>query len=226
MEENEVRYASVDDEREEMIWVDVRQTDGSFKRYHNTKLSQVSESTEETRTFDCVDCHNRATHIYEDPGKAIDHRIQNKNIPRTLPFIKREGLAAITAGYPSAGAAGEGIRNHIGGFYQANYRELFTLQSDDIDQAVGVLIGIYNRNIHHAMNIEWGAYASHIGHSGNNKGCFRCHKSISSDCTLCHSILANEADDPFEVLRPIDTTDVEYLEQQALRDEFMNFLVE
>ncbi|RKZ99301.1 MAG: hypothetical protein DRQ47_11305, partial [Gammaproteobacteria bacterium] len=37
-EENVVRYASVDDEREEMIWVETRQPDGDFKRYTNRRL--------------------------------------------------------------------------------------------------------------------------------------------------------------------------------------------
>ena len=33
--ENEVRYTSIDDEREEMIWVEVQQSDGSLRKYHN-----------------------------------------------------------------------------------------------------------------------------------------------------------------------------------------------
>ena len=235
VEENEVRYASVDDQREEMIWVDVRQDDGTFKRYRNKRLSQDSESASETRTLDCVDCHNRATHIYEMPGKAIDKRIRDKKLPRTLPYLKRQALTAITAEYPSAEAASEGIRNHMYGYYRDNYPDLFAGKIDEIDSVIVILNEIYNRNIHHNMNIEWGAYPSHIGHSGNSEGCFRCHTSdlvaddgetIKDDCTLCHSILAYEADDPFEVLRPMDTSDVEYLENKELRDEFMDFFVE
>ncbi|HPQ39559.1 MAG TPA: NapC/NirT family cytochrome c, partial [bacterium] len=71
--ENEVRYTSVDDERETMIWIEARQPDGSYHRYTNRTLadSEWHGRSEEVRIMDCVDCHNRATHIYEDPEQAI-----------------------------------------------------------------------------------------------------------------------------------------------------------
>lgn len=231
-EENEVRYASVNDEREEIIWTEVRQPDGSLDRYITERLKDVSTARMSIRTMDCVDCHNRATHIYEDPERAIDERIQQGLLNRSLPFLKREALKAITSGYPDGEAAMEGIANHMHGFYQRYLPDMARKKSGSIDSAVSILREIYYRNIHPEMNVTWGAYPSHIGHKGA-RGCFRCHnkqmvagqgKSISGDCTLCHSILADQKDNPFQYLLPVDTADRDFQMHRYLREEFLQSL--
>ncbi|MDP8239461.1 MAG: NapC/NirT family cytochrome c [Candidatus Hatepunaea meridiana] len=229
---NEVRYASLDYEREQMIWVDVRQPDGTFKRYRNNSLSNLdSQHQEHLRTVDCVDCHNRATHIYEFPENAIDVRIRKGLIDRTLPFIKERALGALTSNYPDSNAAMKVIEAHVGNFYQLNYPELSSTASKKIDEAVNIIKDIYKRNIHHHMNIEWGSYPNHLGHR-NSEGCFRCHnknlvddegQTISMDCTLCHSILAIDESTPFKYLVDIqsDRADGSLMKvQKYLKSEF------
>ena len=209
---NEVRYISVDDEREEMIWVEVLQSDGSYKRYQNSDHDDNQEDAGDSRAMDCVDCHNRATHIYESPGAAVDLRIQQNLISVDLPFIKREGLRAITHNYPNKEAGIAGIASHLQGFYRHNYPGLAGQRWVQLDQAIDALQGIYNRNIHPEMNIYWGSYPNMLGHEVGG-GCFRCHNgdliaddgtNIDDDCNLCHSILAEESDMPFEYLTPLD----------------------
>ncbi|MBD3401293.1 hypothetical protein GF420_00235 [candidate division GN15 bacterium] len=236
-EENEVRYASVNDEREEMIWVDARQPDGSYKRYHNTNLVDPESvaKAEYDRVLDCIDCHNRATHIYEQPDKALDERIRLDRLDRSLPYLKRVALEAITNGYNDSVAAMAGIRNHVEGYYLRQFPEVSRTKSALIDSTIEVLQAVYNRNIHHEMNIEWGTYPSHIGHEGNDGGCFRCHNpnleaddgtAISSDCTMCHSIIANEDRRAFKYLTPPDTADADYQMHRYLQQEFMRFMEE
>jgi len=229
--ENEVRYASVNDERKKMIWVEVRQEDGSFKRYTNQRLHEDAHA-EDIRTFDCIDCHNRATHIYEDPETAIDDRIRKGLLDRSLPYLKREALSAITANYPNQAAAMSGIEAHLSGFYQRNYPRIAGQKMAAIDQAITVLQAVYNRNIHHQMQIEWGTYPSHIGHRGTEDGCFRCHNqnlvaedgsTIAYDCTTCHSILSNEEDSPFKYLETPSETDRNAMMHEYLKNEFMNW---
>ncbi len=229
---NEVRYTSVDNESEEMIWVDVKQPDNTFRRYYNRDLdssyfSDISE--EDVQTMDCIDCHNRATHIYEDPKRAIDERIRLGILNRDLPYLKREALAAITGGFPDLSSAFSGINNHINSFYKRNYQEIYEQEAALIDSTVNTLCSIYARNIHPEMNITWGVYPSHIGHKGS-RGCFRCHlnhmtdkndEAIPFDCTLCHSILAHDEKDPFEYLVKSDTTDALYEMREYLRKEFL-----
>jgi len=229
--ENEVRYASVEDQREDMLWVDVRQEDGTFKRYTNKKFvnRQDKDQWNHARTMDCVDCHNRATHIYEDPKHAIDDRISKGLVDRELPFVKREILAAIKTNYNDKDAALTGIQNHLYGFYRTNYDSMAGSWMEKIDQAVEAAQEIYSRNIHPGMKVEWGTYPNHIGHQRNG-GCFRCHNenlvddqgsAISFDCTLCHSILANGEDEAFKYLEEPSDKDPNFQMHHFLKDEFL-----
>jgi len=232
--ENEVRYASVDDEREQIIWAEVRRPNGSIRRYTNAELAPADVDGSEARTMDCVDCHNRATHIYEDPEKAIDERISLGLMDRSLPFLKREALDAVSSDYRYKEAGLAGIADHMVGFYQRHFPEIARIKMASLDSVVEVLQNVYERNIHPEMNITWGASPSHIGHKGE-RGCFRCHNSkltdesggsIAYDCVLCHSILADMQDEPFKFLQPADSTDPDYERHKYLKDEFMNLFLD
>lgn len=233
-EVNQVRYASVDDQRQRMIWVERRRSDGSYIRYENIRLSdeQLHEvPREESRIMDCVDCHNRATHIYEQPEQAVNERIRLGQIPRSLPFVKQEALASLTHGYNTVPAAMEGIAKHIYGYYRRNFPEIFAARTGEMDTTIAVLQNIWRRNIHPEMNITWGTYPSHIGHPNETTGCFRCHnkflhsvagETVNDGCTLCHSILANESPAPFEYLLPADEKQPETDLHQYLQEEFLH----
>jgi len=230
----EVRYSSVEDERKEMLWVEVKKPDGTWHRYVNNALSVPAEDTGHVRVMDCVDCHNRATHIYQDPGRAVDERIRHGEIDRDLPFIRREAVAAITRSYPSREAGMEGIRHALEGFYRYEYPEKASSWIDRIDQAVEALQQVYARNIHHTMQIEWGAYPDLLGHR-EAPGCFRCHSRslqdddggwISDDCTVCHSILANGEQEPFAYLVEAEDQAPNRMMHEYLRDEFLRSFVQ
>jgi hypothetical protein len=232
--ENEVRYASIGDQRIDMLWVEVRQEDGSFKRYINQKYAHLAndDSKEKewnhVRTMDCVDCHNRATHIYEDPSHAIDDRMDKKMVNRDLPYAKREILAAISINYSDREAAMKGITYHLQGFYRRNYPNIAGQHMKKIDQMVTVAKEIYNRNIHQIMKIEWGTYPNFIGHN-HGDGCFRCHNEnlrdnlgniLPYDCTLCHSIISYGEETPFQYLEEPNKKSPNYKMHKMLRDEF------
>ncbi len=210
---NQVRYAAADEKRLKMLWVEEIKEDGTVIRYKNTEAREDELKHEtEARTMDCVDCHNRATHIYEDPSMALDDRIQKGLIDHSLPFIKREGLASISNYFKTREEGQTAIRKHIESFYRRNYPKLLISQSDKIDQAIKTLQAIYHRNIHPGMNIIWGSYPNFLGHQ-KDSGCFRCHngdfvsedgQEISYECTTCHSILALEEANPFSYLFDTD----------------------
>lgn len=231
-QDNEVRYASIDDEREQMVWVERKLTDGSYKRYVNRAIMGESNDSEDFRVLDCIDCHNRATHIYEDPGDGIDERLALGEIPRSLPFIKRVTMRSVLSRYPDMESAREGIANEMRGFYDRNYPQIALTRAAAMDSAINVLFEMYARNIHPQMKIEWNSYPSHLGHKGGG-GCFRCHNQnlvaddgshISGDCALCHSILAYDSETPFEYLLAPDTAKAEYDMHRYLHDEFLKFL--
>jgi hypothetical protein len=226
---HEVRYSSVNDERVRIVWTEVEYPDGGIHRYEDNELTEAAAGDSRIRVMDCVDCHNRATHIYENRERAIDERINLGLMDRTLPFLKREAVRALSSDYPSREAGLEAIANHMYGFYRRSFPDIARSRAASIDSAVEALQAVFRRNIHPEMNITWGTYPSHIGHTGE-QGCFRCHNSrltdgngnsIGLDCTLCHSILADGHDEPFKFLQQADSTDPDYERHRYLRDEFM-----
>ena len=228
---NEVRYASVDDEREEILWVESRQADGTWKRFE--RRDRTAGAHDAVRVMDCVDCHNRATHIYEDPEKAVDERMASGEIPTDIPFIKARALAALTGSYADADAAMQGIDAALAGWYRTKYPKRTAEFAAGLDRATASLQSAWKRNVHPGMNVTWGAYPSHLGHD-NGGGCFRCHtpelqgpagESISNDCTLCHSILAEESPHPFQFLLPVaEKGDPDAGRHKYLQEEFLNTL--
>jgi hypothetical protein len=230
-EKNSVRYVSAHDKREEMIWVEVLLEDGTWKRYTNTDYYESEASShEDVRVMDCVDCHNRVTHIYKPPGKAIDSRMALGEIDRTIPFIKRKAMDVLMNNYPDKETGLATIEVGLRNYYLTSFPELFPEREADIDEAIATIQAVYERNIHPNMNIGWGAYPSHLGHQ-DGPGCFRCHdtalktetgESIPMDCTLCHSILADESAQPFAYLKSLDMLEPgsEKNVQSYFQDEF------
>ncbi len=224
-----VRYASLHDERQEMIWVDVTRPDGSHTRYVNRRLDDTP-SSEDIRTMDCVDCHNRATHIYETPVGAVETRMRLGRIDRSLPFAKKMAVAALAADYPSAEAARRGIASSVAAFYRRHDPAVLAGEAAAIDRTIAALQEAWTRNIHPYMNLGWGTYPSFLGHR-ESKGCFRCHNRdlqdesgewIPDDCTLCHSILAQDAPGPFENLKIPAEKDPLRFQKEYLRQEFLH----
>lgn len=228
---NEVRYRALDAQRTKLRWVDVRRPDGSFKRFRDRRYlaspaPTKKKSIEGVRRLDCVDCHNRATHIYRDPEDVVDGQLTSGKIDRKLPFAKRQALGALLGSY-GEGHALQGIAQDFRGFYQRHYPKVLIAKSREIDAAIRALQRSYQRNIHPRMNIGWNAYPSHLGHRQGG-GCMRCHnrymvddagKAVPHGCTLCHSLLSYEGRSPFSVLQPPDPKDPECRMHVSLRHE-------
>jgi nitrate/TMAO reductase-like tetraheme cytochrome c subunit len=199
-----IRYLS-DPTRETIYDVEMTTADGKKTVY---KTKDAAPAGSEWRTMDCVDCHNRPTHIHRLPGVEVDLALDGGTIDKTLPFIKREGLRAIQVEYPSKEAAKAGIAKDIADFYAKNYPDA---PKPAVEQAGKALGDIYSWNVFPAMKVTWGTYPNHIGHQ-ETPGCFRCHDrkhktedgsaKISKDCDTCHTVLAEDEADP-AILRQI-----------------------
>ncbi len=204
---HEVRYRSTKD-RETMYEVTFEDANGTTRRWASPAAgaSGVASKTEGTewRTMDCVDCHNRPSHIYRLPHVELDRALHEGRIDRNLPFIRREGLAALKTEYPSHDEARRGIARAIRSFYEKEYPDVVVSSSEQIRRAGEALGEIWCWNVFPSMNITWGTYPNHIGHE-ETPGCFRCHGSdlvdesgtpISGDCDTCHGILAMREQNP------------------------------
>jgi len=179
--------------------------------------------------MDCIDCHNRATHIYKDAETVVDEQIRLGFLDQQLPYIKRQASAALQASYPTQEATQKGIADEFFNFYKRYYPDTVLKQSGALAQAVNRLQQASAAYIHPQMKITWGSYPSHIGHQ-RDLGCFRCHnadmtdergESIRHDCTMCHSILAMDSPTRFEYLTEPEE-DVRAAQMNLyLRDEFL-----
>jgi hypothetical protein len=181
-----------------------------------------------------VDYHNRVTHVYEDPSEGIDRRIAEGMLDRSLPYLKREALAAVTRDYPDTEAAMEGIERSMQSFYLWNYPGLGAQKRVEIDSAVSTLKAFYLRKVHPEMPVTWNSYPDQLGHPAMRKGCFRCHnenivdeagKPIEDECTLCHSIIANDSPDPFRFQMQVrEKGDPDAPMHRYLKEEFLSTL--
>jgi hypothetical protein len=165
----------------------------------------------ETRTMDCIDCHNRPTHIFLPKGQAIDKQILKGHIPQALPYIKKMAMQVVTPKYKSQDAAKKAIAAKLTAYYQKNYADLIQKKPELLTKAIAGVQTAFDQNVFPQMNIQWGTYHSNIGHE-QDTGCWRCHddnhstksgETISMDCNTCHNILAQDEKNP-PILKQLD----------------------
>jgi hypothetical protein len=205
---NQIRYKS-DPTRETIYDVELTRPDGTVTLFRNSGPAEEEEDGEHTvwRNMDCVDCHNRPTHVYRAPDEELDMAIQEGSISSELPFVRREGYKLLRGEYASHDEARTSIQTGLAAFYRDNYPDVETAMAAQIDSAATTMGDIYASNVFPVMNVGWDTYPDHIGHE-QSPGCFRCHNDehesddgqvISQDCDTCHSLLAMEEESP-EVL--------------------------
>lgn len=195
--DNVINYVATDEARQKIPWIQVTTPDGKTTTFtdKNNPLSQQDLAKLGQRRMDCIDCHNRPTHIYQTAEAAVDDVISNGVVNPTLPFVKREGVKAITADYKSETEAMSGIDRAITNFYNTSFPQIASANPDLVKGAVSGLQQAWSRNVFPQMNVTWGTYKTNLGHI-DAPGCFRCHDGnhvssdgtvVSQDCTLCHT---------------------------------------
>jgi nitrate/TMAO reductase-like tetraheme cytochrome c subunit len=204
-----IRYLT--DEKRETVWdVELTNPDGTVKVF---KTGEAAPATAQWRQMDCVDCHNRPTHIYRDPAHEVDAALLDGRIDRTLPFFRREAVRILQTDYPSHEAARKGLAEQLTAYYRENHPQLLEQKAAAVAQAGKALGDIWAWNVFPQMKVTWNTYPDHIGHT-QSPGCFRCHdnkhvaktgdteEKISKKCTTCHNVVAEDEADP-EVLRAL-----------------------
>jgi len=206
-----IRYAAPDGARQTIPWVEYRNTTtGTVQTFVSSDSTSDSLKTLPKYDMQCVDCHNRPTHTFDLPDRAVDKALALGDIPVTLPYIKKKGTELLKASYNSSQEAAAKLPRELVAFYQQNYPDLYAKRSQDINQAGQAILAIYNRNVFPDMKVTWGTYPNNLGHT-DFPGCFRCHdgshatgdgKSITQDCSTCHEPLAMDEASP-EILKTL-----------------------
>jgi hypothetical protein len=207
-----ISYIPTDKKRQTITWVRHRNPDGSFTVFESSGNPPTQEliSNGEHRVMDCMDCHNRPSHIFYLPYQALDREMFSGRVPASLPYVHKEAMTLLKKRYPSRRDAEGELPKELSAFYRKNYATNYGDLRQQIEQAAAALVYIYSGNVFPDMDITWGTYANNLGHI-NSPGCFRCHdgdhfskdgRDIPQDCEICHSLLAMEERNP-KILREL-----------------------
>jgi hypothetical protein len=206
-----IRYAATDSTRQTIPWVEYHNTTtGDSQTFADSGSTADSVKKLPTYEMQCVDCHNRPTHAFDLPERAVDKGLARGNIPVTLPYVKKESVDLLKASYSTGKEAAAKLPAAFVNFYQKDYPELYAQRSQEIRHAAEALLAIYNRNVFPELKVTWGTYPNNLGHT-DSPGCFRCHdgshtstngKTIGQDCDSCHQSLATDEANP-EILKTL-----------------------
>jgi hypothetical protein len=194
-----IRFAAADKKRQNIPWVEYENTETGQKReYLAAQTSRESVKGLAIREMQCVDCHNRPTHAFELPERAVDNALARGEIPVSLPDLKKQAVQILRAEYASNAEAAAKIPAALIGYYQQTRRAMFDQRSSEIEKAGATLAD--SRNVFPDLNVTWGTYPNNLGHT-DFPGCFRCHDertqsgsnhTLTQDCSACHEMLAME----------------------------------
>jgi hypothetical protein len=204
--DKQTTYFTSDPTRQRIDVVRVTEKDGTVTEYAATDEDGKPISPEglTARRMDCLDCHNRPTHIFYMPPQAMDAALQTGTIDGSLPYVKKIGVEALTEATGEAGDL-EKIAEKVRAFYKKDYGDRYAELEKSIEQAIVGIQAAYKRNVFPEMDVTWGTYPNNIGHepAHPSPGCFRCHdeshvskdgQTIRQDCMLCHTLLAEEVE--------------------------------
>jgi hypothetical protein len=193
-----ITFAALDERQQVIPWVEVQRADGSSDVYvnHEQDLGGKTLASLPRHEMDCIDCHNRPTHIYPAPESGIDRALAGGLVDPSLPWIKKVAVDAVVREYPDHASAREGIRKEILAYYETNYPDVAKTKGPAISAAADAAYALYARSVFPAMKVNWRTYPNNIGHR-NWPGCFRCHdgrhvsetgKALTMECTVCHTM--------------------------------------
>lgn len=195
----DVWYLPMDKSRLEIGWVGVELPDGGFVEYIDpARTGEITPKRieSEKRLMDCMDCHNRATHVFRSPEELVDAAMVQGRIDVGLPFIKREAVKALD---PPKSSLEEAYRrvDEIKQFYQSNYPEIYSTRGAAIDRTIVELRNVARLTTFPDMKVTSKTYIDHMGHQ-TSPGCLRCHgrlvertdgsqaRPIDASCDSCH----------------------------------------
>jgi nitrate/TMAO reductase-like tetraheme cytochrome c subunit len=210
--EAHVRYRAADSRLQDVPWVQVEEN-GVTKEYiaSNTQLPQAEIEALPVREMDCLDCHNRATHVFQTPADAIDQAMATGQLDSNLPYLKREGVKLLEPFYASQDAAADIIARDLTAFYTSQYP---ATDPKAVEVAAKGLGALYRQIKFPDMKTDWTSHPNNIGHK-DYPGCFRCHdgqhfdaqkESIRLECNICHNIpQASKQGEPVPLISPAKT---------------------
>lgn len=199
---NHMTYIATDEQRQVIPWVRMEDNQGNIVDFmsKDSPLTPEQVAKGDKRKMDCIDCHNRPSHIYTPPDVSVDRAMVAGTIDPTLPFVKAQAVEVLVADYKTQEDGMKAISEKLPKFYQEKYPQIASAQSGKINAATVELKRIYSTTFFPSMKVNWKTHPNNIGHM-YYPGCFRCHdgnhvskdgKVISKNCDSCHTLLDQE----------------------------------
>jgi mono/diheme cytochrome c family protein len=188
-------YLPVDAKLQKIAWVSSDNGSGETTEYIDPNLMKgitPDRIAAEKRLMDCMDCHNRTTHLFRPPDELIDASITDGSIDVSLPFVKREALKALVPQNTSLEQAYDKIAR-LEDFYRVLYPAILRDKGASVKAAI-VRLGEIARLTTFDKGLDWNTYADNAKHdkpdadmqidwaglaaSDTSPGCFRCHGNL------------------------------------------------
>ena len=222
---NKIDFVASDEQRQVIPYIRIEDQQGRVTEYFAKDSTMTKDQIAKAprHHMDCVDCHNRPTHIYVPPDEAVDQSLLAQRIDPSLPFIKQQAVTVLTATYATTDAAKRGIASGLQTFYESKYPEVAKTKQLEIRNAVAEVQHIFSHTTFPEMKVNWQTHPDNLGHF-YTPGCFRCHdgqhvsgdgRVISRDCNQCHTLMSQSgvataygaaAPTPFQ--HPVDIGDL------------------
>ncbi len=193
-----IEYQPLNKERTKIGTVKVTRPNGVTEEYAVGDEPAEEGVTEEWRTMDCIDCHNRPTHIYDDLERIVDFGLYSKKLTPEIAGIREDSITVLKIEYTSRDEATEKIVQDLQALVAKRHGTDFVAKHEqELIRSGAYLLEVYLNNVWPKMKVTWGTHLSHLGHHNAEEGygCFRCHddehatkvgKTIVQDCNLCH----------------------------------------
>jgi hypothetical protein len=124
-DQERINYVAIDGKRQVIPMVTYVDDAGRIVDYASTEVKATAQqlAVGERRVMDCMDCHNRPSHSFELPDRAVDRAMSAGEISPELPYVKKKGVELLRAEYSDHAAATAGIVSGLASFYKASYPE-------------------------------------------------------------------------------------------------------
>jgi len=199
---NEMTYLATDEQRQTIVYVRAKDLQGRITEYFakDSSLTKEQIANAAKRRMDCIDCHNRPTHIYVSPDTSVDRSFAAHRLDINLPYLKQQSVEALTAKYNTTDEAMQGIAKTVESFYETKYPDIAKGKRPEIRSAIEEIQRIYKLTFFPEMKLDWRTHPNNIGHF-YFPGCFRCHdgnhvsaegKVIPKGCDTCHAVISQQ----------------------------------
>jgi len=190
-----VEYLPADEKRQSIPYVRVTYADGRREEFTAAKFDRAALDESRLRMMDCLDCHNRPSHVFRSPNRALDEAMDRGRIDPSLPGIKKAALDLLERPYKTRVEGEVAIRAGLDAWAKDQKIEPGRPGAAEAREEV---LRIFRVNFFPEHGVDFRAYVDNRGHF-EHKGCERCHdgrhktpdgkKAITMKCDACHLLV-------------------------------------